>query len=116
MTDFFGVDKHIAIRFEFAFAALARKLCYSLRHAALQLRFPFDGSGWVSVNTLLGNESFIGFTERDIRHVVANCSKRRFEGEILESINRGSRFICCWFELLFKFVCPCKSANVGGVA
>lgn len=62
---------------------LSTLLSYVLRHQANEMNIPISEDGYVRVDDLLANESFLGYTVDDLRQVVADNDKQRFK--ILET-------------------------------
>jgi RNA:NAD 2'-phosphotransferase (TPT1/KptA family) len=52
-----------------------------LRHGARDLGLNLQPGGWILVRELLAHDRFRGACEHDIRAVVTNCPKKRFELE-----------------------------------
>ena len=60
---------------------LSKRMSHLLRHGAVEagLGDAMDASGHVPVRDVLALPRFAGITEADVRRLVANCPKRRFE-------------------------------------
>ena len=60
---------------------ISKTLSYYLRHGANTKGVKIDPDGYVNLADLLTQKEFYGVTTADIRRVVANCAKQRFELE-----------------------------------
>ncbi|KAG5450823.1 tRNA 2'-phosphotransferase 1 [Clonorchis sinensis] len=58
---------------------LSKKLAWVLRHGAAKVGLNYTPGGFLYLDELLGLAKFRGVTETEIRHVVDNNDKRRFE-------------------------------------
>ena len=58
---------------------LSRAMSQLLRHSAASAGVSMDSEGYVSWEEMLHLKKFRGFTEEDVRHVVQNSDKKRFE-------------------------------------
>jgi 2'-phosphotransferase len=58
---------------------LSMKMSKVLRHNAIKMGFRMGSDGYVSVDELLSNQMFRGYTIKDIMRVVDNNDKKRFE-------------------------------------
>ncbi|TGZ61136.1 hypothetical protein CRM22_008148 [Opisthorchis felineus] len=58
---------------------LSKKLAWVLRHGAAKVGLKYMPGGFLYLDELLGLAKFRGVTEAEIRHVVDNNDKRRFE-------------------------------------
>ncbi|OON13643.1 RNA 2'-phosphotransferase, Tpt1/KptA family [Opisthorchis viverrini] len=58
---------------------LSKKLAWVLRHGAVKVGLNYMPGGFLYLDELLGLAKFRGVTEAEIRHVVDNNDKRRFE-------------------------------------
>jgi RNA:NAD 2'-phosphotransferase (TPT1/KptA family) len=58
---------------------LSKKLSYVLRHGAVKEGFMIDTAGFISVNELLAAQKFKNHSLEQIKYVVENNDKKRFE-------------------------------------
>ncbi|XP_041467596.1 tRNA 2'-phosphotransferase 1-like [Lytechinus variegatus] len=78
---------------------LSKRLSLVLRHKAVEWGFKIYPGGYVLVKDLLAHKMFQGYTEADIRRVVASNEKQRFSlktheetGDLMICANQGHSF------------------------
>ncbi len=67
---------------------LSKKLSRALRHQAVNMGLNIEKDGYVSVSELLRHRDFRGYKVEDIKWVIANNDKKRFEVSEIQGMEK----------------------------
>lgn len=66
--------------------SISKNLSRILRHQAAKMGFQIGSDGFIAIDELLRHRDFRGVTLEDIRSIVANCEKKRFEIQMKDGV------------------------------